>query len=450
MDTPTFSDLGISKQLFNAIDELGFSEPTPIQIKAFSVVRSGKDMVGISQTGTGKTLAYSLPILQDLKYSEQIHPRVLILVPTRELVTQVVDQIESYAQYMNCRVKGVYGGVNINTQKIAVSHGMDILVATPGRLYDLVLARSIQLKSIAKLVIDEVDVMLDLGFRFQLTNLFELMPKKRQNTMFSATMTNDISVLIDDFFTKPEKITIEVSGTPLENIEQLSYFAPNFYTKANLLMHLLQDAEEFSKVLVFLSSKRQADRLYEILSEFMGSDLAIVHSNKSQNYRLRTIKQFEEGEKRILISTDVMARGLDIENTSHVINFDTPDFPENYMHRIGRTGRAGKTGKTILLFTENERPYKKRIEALMQLDIPELIMPQSVDISKELAPHERPVTNEVSIVSKQSTAGGAGEHEKKAKNQKINLGSKWKRDGKKYKKPKSRGDKGFNQRYKKK
>jgi len=450
MESITFSDLNLSKQLQNAVTDLGFTEPTPIQVKAFSVIRSGKDMVGVSQTGTGKTLAYSLPILQDLSFSEQIHPRVLILVPTRELVVQVAEQLETYAEYMNCRVIGVYGGVNINTQKIAVSHGMDILVATPGRLYDLVLARSIQLKSITKLVIDEVDVMLDLGFRFQLTNLFELMPKKRQNTMFSATMTNDISVLIEDFFTKPEKVTIEVSGTPLDNIEQSSYAVPNFYTKANLLMHLVQDAEEFSKVLVFLSSKRQADRLYETLEEFMVSDVTIVHSNKSQNYRLRSIKQFEEGEKRILISTDVMARGLDIENTSHVINFDTPEFPENYMHRIGRTGRAGNAGKAILFFTEKEAPNKTQIEALMDLKIPVRKIPNEVEESKELTPDEKPKVREISIISKQDAQSGAGIHKKKAKNQKVNLGSKWKRDGPKYKKPKSRGDKGFNQRYKKK
>ncbi|MFT6443685.1 MAG: ATP-dependent RNA helicase RhlE, partial [Salibacteraceae bacterium] len=380
MESLTFSDLNLSKQLQNAVTDLGFTEPTPIQVMAFSVIRSGKDMVGVSQTGTGKTLAYSLPILQELKYSEQIHPRVLILVPTRELVVQVTEQLQSYAKYMNCRIIGVYGGVNINTQKIAVSHGMDILVATPGRLYDLVLTRSIQLKNITKLVIDEVDVMLDLGFRFQLTNLFELMPEKRQNTMFSATMTNDISVLIDDFFTKPEKVTIEISGTPLENIEQSSYPVTNFYTKANLLMHLLQDSEQYSKVLVFLSSKRQADRLYETMEEFMGSELSIVHSNKSQNFRLRSVKQFEEGEKRILISTDVMARGLDIENTSHVINFDTPDFPENYMHRIGRTGRAGNEGKTIMFFTEKELLYKNEIEALMDLKIPVLDFPKEVEV----------------------------------------------------------------------
>ena len=449
MESLTFSDLNLSKQLQNAVTDLGFTEPTPIQVMAFSVIRSGKDMVGVSQTGTGKTLAYSLPILQELKYSEQIHPRVLILVPTRELVVQVTEQLQSYAKYMNCRIIGVYGGVNINTQKIAVSHGMDILVATPGRLYDLVLTRSIQLKNITKLVIDEVDVMLDLGFRFQLTNLFELMPEKRQNTMFSATMTNDISVLIDDFFTKPEKVTIEISGTPLENIEQSSYPVPNFYTKANLLMHLLQDSEQYSKILVFLSSKRQADRLYETMEEFMGSELSIVHSNKSQNFRLRSVKQFEEGEKRILISTDVMARGLDIENTSHVINFDTPDFPENYMHRIGRTGRAGNEGKTIMFFTEKELLYKNEIEALMDLKIPVLDFPKEVEVSKELTPEEKHKVREISIISKQDGTAGAGTHEKKAKNQKLNLGSKYKRHGPKYKKPQSRGDKGFNQRFKK-
>ena len=281
----------------------------------------------------------------------------------------------------------------------------------------------VKLKNITKLVIDEVDVMLDLGFRFQLTNLFELMPEKRQNTMFSATMTNDISVLIDDFFTKPEKVTIEISGTPLENIEQSSYPVPNFYTKANLLMHLLQDSDQYSKVLVFLSSKRQADRLYETMEEFMGSELSIVHSNKSQNFRLRSVKQFEEGEKRILISTDVMARGLDIENTSHVINFDLPDTYEAYVHRSGRTGRAGNEGKTIMFFTEKELLYKNEIEALMDLKIPVLDFPKAVEVSKELTPEEKHKVREISIISKQDGTAGAGTHEKKAKNQKLNLGS---------------------------
>ncbi len=196
----------LSNKLQNAVADLGFVKPTPIQMKTFPVILSGKDMVGIAQTGTGKTLAYMLPILQELKFSNQKHPRVLILVPTRELVMQVVENIESYSKYMTLRVKGVYGGTNINTQTIEVAQGVDIIVSTPGRLYDLVLSRALQLKDIKKLVIDEVDVMLDLGFRFQLINIFELLPDKRQNTMFSATMTKEVDLLIDDFFTSPKKL----------------------------------------------------------------------------------------------------------------------------------------------------------------------------------------------------------------------------------------------------
>ena len=214
----TFKELNLSNQLQYAIDDMGFEHPTPIQAEAFNVVRSGKDIVGIAQTGTGKTFAYMMPILRDLKFSKQINPRVLVLVPTRELVLQVVEEIEKLAEYINVRVLGVYGGANINTQKMAVAQGTDIIVATPGRLYDLAISRAIQLKSVQKLVIDEVDVMLDLGFRFQLLNIFDVLPSKRQNIMFSATMTDDVDALITDFFRSPEKISIAVSGTPLDNI----------------------------------------------------------------------------------------------------------------------------------------------------------------------------------------------------------------------------------------
>ena len=237
----TFHDLNINNQLFNALDDLGFITPTPIQEQAFNVVSSGKDVVGIAQTGTGKTFAYMLPILKDLKFSEQENPRVLVLVPTRELVVQVVDEIEKLSKYINNRILGVYGGTNINTQKQAIADGVDILVATPGRLYDLALSRVLQLKSIQKLVIDEVDVMLDLGFRHQLINIFDILPERRQNIMFSATMTQDVNLLLNDFFKSPERVSIAVSGTPLENISQQRYNVPNFYTKVNLLTHLLKD-----------------------------------------------------------------------------------------------------------------------------------------------------------------------------------------------------------------
>ena len=449
----TFTDLDLSNQLNYAIEDLGFTTPTPIQQQAFSVVRSGQDVVGIAQTGTGKTFAYMLPILRDLKFSKQKHPRVLVLVPTRELVLQVVDEIEKLAKYINVRVLGVYGGTNINTQKQAILQGQDIIVATPGRLYDLGLSNALKLKSIQKLVIDEVDVMLDLGFRFQLMNIFEIIPERRQNILFSATMTEDVDALIYDFFKNPKKISIAVSGTPLDNIQQVSYNIPNFFTKVNLLHHLLRDKEVYNKVIIFVAFKRTADYLFKHLEELFGDEICVIHSNKTQNYRVRSIKQFDEGVNRILVATDVMARGLDFDNVSHVINFDTPEFPENYMHRIGRTGRAEKAGNTILLSTEKEQEAKEAIETLMDYKIPVLEIPEEVEISKQLTEDERP--KEHSEQSKNRTGleyvPGPAFHEKSEKNKKVNLGGSYRREiAKKYKKPKTRGDKNYNRRNKKK
>lgn len=448
----TFADFSISKQLQYAIDDLGFKTPTTIQKETFPVIMSGSDMVGIAQTGTGKTFAYMLPLLQELPFSKQNNPRILILVPTRELVVQVVENIKSYAAYINIRVLGVYGGVNINTQKQEVAQGTDIIVATPGRLYDLVLSRDLQLKSIKKLVIDEVDVMLDLGFRFQLTNIFELLPERRQNVMFSATMTDAIDTLINDFFKSPKKISVAISGTPLDNIKQNAYPVRNFYTKANLLVHLLKDKELYSKVLVFVSNKRSADRLFEIIGETYNNDSCVIHSNKTQNYRLRSIDQFEKGVNRILVTTDVMARGLDLDKITHVFNFDTPAFPENYMHRIGRTGRAQEEGNTILFYTEKEKESKNAIEALMNYNIPELEFPEEVEVSSLLTPEEEPTIKEHNNPHKQNLeTKGASFHEKKEKNAKTNQGGSYRREiAKKYKKPKTRGDKNYNKRNKKK
>ena len=449
----TFQELNISKQLFNALDDLGFTTPTPIQEQSFNVVSSGKDVVGIAQTGTGKTFAYMMPILRNLPYSTQDNPRVLVLVPTRELVVQVVEEIEKLSKYINVRVLGVYGGTNINTQKQAVAQGLDILVATPGRLYDLAVSRVLKLKSIQKLVIDEVDVMLDLGFRHQLQNIFDILPQRRQNIMFSATMTDDVDELITEFFKSPQRVSIAVSGTPLDNIAQERYNVPNFYTKVNLLEHLLSDKDTFNKVLIFVAHKRMADRLFDNLEEIFGSETCVIHSNKTQNYRLRSIEQFRNGENRVLVATDVMARGLDIDNISHVINFDTPTFPENYMHRIGRTGRAEREGHTILFSTEKEQQYKDSIEALMQMEIPVLDIPHIVEISKELIEEERPQLKEHynPIKRRDEDAPGPAFHEKSEKNSKENLGGSYKfKIAAKYKKPKTRGDKNYNKRNKKK
>ena len=447
----SFEKFNLSKQLIFSIDDLGFEHPTPIQEKSFPIILSGKDIVGIAQTGTGKTLAYMMPVLEELKFSKQNNPRILILVPTRELVLQVVENINSFANYMNIRVVGVYGGANINTQKQSVAQGCDIVVATPGRLYDLALSRSLKLKGIKKLIIDEVDVMLDLGFRFQLTNIFELLPERRQNIMFSATMTEEIDVLIDEFFTVPEKIAIALSGTPLDNISQECYQVKNFYTKVNLLSYLINDKDEFRKVLVFVKNKRSADRLFEALAEIYDTEMAVIHSNKSQNYRIRSIEQFDNGKKRILLSTDIMARGLDLDKITHVVNFDTPTFPENYMHRIGRTGRAEEEGKTILFYTKEEKESKRKIETLMDYKIPQNPFPQAVEFSKRLTPDERPKEGESKNYNRnlKSDQVGSSFHEKKEKNTKTNQGGSYKREiKKKYKKNKTRGDKNFNRRNK--
>ncbi|WP_103071411.1 DEAD/DEAH box helicase [Aquimarina sediminis] len=447
----TFRDLNLSTQLLNALDDMGFETPTPIQEQAFSPVMSGKDVVGIAQTGTGKTYGYMLPILRMLKYSVQQNPRVLVLVPTRELVVQVVEEIEKLSAYINVRITGVYGGTNINTQKQAVSEGLDIIVATPGRLYDLAVSRVLQLKSIQKLVIDEVDVMLDLGFRHQLMNIFDILPKQRQNIMFSATMTDEVDQMISETFVTPQKISVAKSGTPLDNIKQFGYKVPNFYTKVNVLEQLLSDKETYHKTLIFVGYKKIADRLFEQLEKKYNDEICIIHSNKTQNYRLRSIEQFRNGENRILIATDVMARGLDIENVSQVINLDTPEYPENYMHRIGRTGRAEKKGVSFVLTTEKEQEYLDAIENLMEMKIEQLDLPHDVEISDQLTPEEQPKIKEINNPHKRpNDEVGASFHEKKEKNKKVNLGGSYRREiKKKYKKPKTKGDKTFNLKNKK-
>ena len=444
----SFDEFKISDQLRYALDDRGFTSPTPIQSQAFSVIASGKNVIGIAQTGTGKTLAYMLPILQNLTFSKEKHPRVLVLVPTRELVVQVVEEIQKFSKYLKVRVVGVYGGTNMNIQKSLLQDGQDIVVGTPGRVYDLVLSRALQLKSIKKLVIDEVDVMLDLGFRFQLSNIFDLLQENRQNIMFSATMTEEVEELINKFFIGAEKISVALSGTPLDNIAQSCYAVPNFYTKANLLVHLLKNAKTFKKVLVFVTNKKSADRLFQELQEFYNEEICVIHSNKTQNYRMRSIKQFDEGFNRILVTTDVMARGLDLNAITHVINFDTPSFPENYIHRIGRTGRAEKKGESLLFYSEREVGYKDAIETLMNMEITQLSFPEDVAIATRLIPDEQPIVSEPNNPLKESDEErGPSFHEKSEKNKKVNLGGSYKRIIKaKYKKPKTKGDKNFKKR----
>jgi ATP-dependent RNA helicase RhlE len=438
-----FSDLNLNRFLLDALDEMGFTSPTPIQEKAFSEIMSGKDLVGIAQTGTGKTFAYLLPILRQLTFSKQKHPRVLIIVPTRELVVQVVSEIESLTTYLNVRFAGVYGGTNLNKQKQLVYEGQDILVATPGRLLDLALDGILKLKFIQKLVIDEVDEMMNLGFRPQLITLLDLLPKNRQSIMFSATLTNEVNAILDQFFKSPIKIEIAASGSPLDSIKQLAYPAPNFYTKINSLVHFLKDKNTFNKVLVFVKNKKQANILHEELDSLIPGEADVIHSNKTQNYRLRSVKNFENGKFKVLIATDIIARGLDLTDVSHVINFDIPQEPENYIHRIGRTGRAEQLGNAISFFTEDEAEYLGDIEILMNKEIEVLDLPEEIEISSQLIDEEMPKEAPEKVVKRNiAEPSGPAFHEKKEKNKRVNLGGSYRREiAKKYKKPKTRGQK---------
>ena len=439
-----FTDLNLNTPLIRAIEDLGFKEPTTIQHRVFPIVMSGRDVCGIAQTGTGKTFAYLMPCLRLWKFDKNKDPQILIIVPTRELVVQVAESVKKLTKYMNVVTVGVYGGANINTQQLEVEKGVDVLVATPGRLYDLLLNGAFKTKTIKRLVIDEMDEMLNLGFRTQITNILSLLPGKRQNLLFSATITDEVEKLMNDYFTEPERVEAAPTGSPVENIIQTAYHVPNFNTKVNLLELLLSSDETMTKVLIFVSTKSLADQLYEKLSGQFPEIVGVIHSNKEQNYRFNTVKQFKTGVFKYIIATDVMARGIDVAEVTHVINFDTPEVPENYIHRIGRTGRADKKGLAITFITEKEQKYQASIEALMRQPIPMLSLPENLEISTVLIDDELPKVHMKTIQIKRPKidAGGGAFHEKSAKNSKVNV-RKSHKDAmmKKYGKPKKRGGK---------
>lgn len=439
-----FSDLNLNTPLLNALNELGYTIPTTIQHKVFPVAMSGRDVCGIAQTGTGKTFAYLLPCLRQWKFDRNKDPQILVIVPTRELVVQVVEAAKKLTPYMNVIVTGVYGGVNINTQQLELQKGVDVLVATPGRLFDLAMNGAFKTKTIKKLIIDEMDEMLNLGFRTQLRNIMDLLPQRRQNLLFSATITEEVESLMDIYFNDPVRVEAAPTGTPLENIEQTRYDVPNFYTKVNLLELLLRENQHMTKVLIFVATKKLADQLYEQLEEKFPDQAGVIHSNKEQNYRFNTVKQFKEGNFRFIIATDIVARGIDIAEVTHVINFDLPDVPENYIHRIGRTGRADKKGIAISFVTEKELTALNAIEQLMKYTVPVLPLPESLEISTQLTEDEKPKvfmkTPSFKLPKKEER--GPAFHEKKAKNKKTNVKvSRKEAMQKKYGKPIKRGAK---------
>ena len=419
----TFRDLNLKKPLWKALDDLGYQMPTTIQAAGFNVMMSGKDTIGIAQTGTGKTLAYLLPCLCMWEFSKDPHPQILIIVPTRELVAQVVSEVEKLSTYMNVAVGGVYGGANMNTQASMVLQGLDILVGTPGRIRDLAASGSLQLKHVKKVVIDEVDETLSLGFRPQLLQIFDFLPAKRQHMVFSATLSDEVSLFLDDYLITPVRVEAARAGSPIEKIDQTGYRVPNFLSKVALLYHLIDHTDPRSKILVFVSSRALADLLFEEMKGSFTDDLGVIHSNKAQNFRFDTVQNFQIGAIRVLIATDLIARGIDVTDVSHVINFDIPESPENYIHRIGRTGRADKNGIAITFVAEKDEPALLAIQELMHQELLFSDVAEEVVFTDEMMEFEKPKIaipgKAIKLPSRENR--GDSFHEKKAKNKKVNV-----------------------------
>ena len=377
----TFEELKLTRQFLDAVKELGYESPSEIQEKVIPRVLGGQDVIGIAQTGTGKTAAYVLPLLQLLKYPQGDEPRALILVPTKELVVQVEEQIQSLCKYTELRYVALYGGVGPKTQIEIIKKGVDIIVATPGRFLEIYAKRVIIPKKIKHVVLDECDRMMDMGFWPQLREIQEKLPQKKQQLLFSATFPERVERIADNFLLFPSRVEVTPQATPATTVEQRVYMVPNFKTKLNLLMHLLE-GDEMKRVMVFVRTKTDATTMGKFMARSNVGEIRFLHSNIGQNSRMNAIKDFKDGNVRILVSTDVTARGIDVFEVSHVVNFQVPGHYEDYVHRIGRTGRAFKTGVAISFVDQSEEYHLANIQKIIRQTIPVFEIPGAVKIEK--------------------------------------------------------------------
>lgn len=411
----TFEDFKLNKQILTAVSEAGYEVPTEIQQKAIIPILSGQDVIGIAQTGTGKTAAFVLPLLMNLKYAQGNDPRALILSPTRELAMQIDEHIQLFSTYLDLRTVVLYGGLGPKTQKEQLAKGCDIIVATPGRFLDLYLSGDIITKSLKVLVMDEADKMMDMGFISKIHRILEVVPRKRQNLLFSATMSELVRKISGDFLAFPTIIEVTEQATPAKTVNQQLYMVPNLKTKINMLQHLFQDDEAFHRVIIFCKTKEVADNVFGFVSRKYGEEnVRVIHANKGQNTRINSINAFKSGEIRFLVATDVAARGLDVSNVSHVINFDVPIVIEDYVHRIGRTGRAFNNGEAITFANEAEVYYLKKIEKLIKQFIPVLELPEGVFVEKTPFDERQAIAREIDNQKKKDNPDYKGAfHEKK-------------------------------------
>ncbi|MBS0386095.1 MAG: DEAD/DEAH box helicase [Proteobacteria bacterium] len=366
-----FKDLGISAPILKALDAEGYSAPTPIQMQAIPIVLKGVDLIGLAQTGTGKTAAFALPILTrlaaDRKHAGDRACRVLVLAPTRELAAQIGDSFRAYGRFLGLSTAVVFGGASMFKQKQALYRGVDILVATPGRLLDHVSQRTVRLDRVEMLVLDEADHMLDMGFIHDLRKISTLLPKERQSLFFSATMPAPIAELAAQFLYNPERVAVAPPSTTAERVEQAVIHVDQ--KKKQDLLHTLLKDKTIKRALVFTRTKHGADRVADKLIS-AGFEAEAIHGNKSQGQRTRALDAFKKGHARLLVATEIAARGIDVDDVSHVINFDLPNVPEQYVHRIGRTARAGAGGMAISFCAPDERAYLRDIEKLTKQKAP--------------------------------------------------------------------------------
>lgn len=415
MASNAFEALKLTRQFLNAIEDAGYTAPTEIQIKAIPCIMAGQDVIGIAQTGTGKTAAYSLPLLQTLKFAQGSAPRLLILVPTKELVVQVDRSLEELTKYTDLRRAALFGGIGPKAQIERLQAGVDIVVATPGRFLELYAKGEIDVRKIKHMVLDECDRMMDMGFWPQLRDVQEKIPQKKQQLLFSATFPEKVERLADNFLLFPTRLEVTPQATPASTVEQLLYEAPNFRSKLSLLEALLK-GEALNRVMVFVRTKEEASNIFKYFERKPIGEMRMLHSNKAQNARMNAIDDFKSGEVRLLISTDVSARGIDVFEVSHVINFNIPTHYEDYVHRIGRTGRAFKTGVAISFMDQSEAYHVRKIQKLIRQTILRKELPEGVEIYETPKPEFQEQMREIDRQKRLENPDFQGAfHEKKFK-----------------------------------
>jgi len=408
-----FEDFKLNRQLFNAVKDLGYTAPTAVQRQTIPPILAGHDLIGIAQTGTGKTAAYLLPLLFKIKYAQGQFPRALILAPSKELTIQIFENLEQLSNYCGTRNACLYGGIGPKTQIEKLEKGVDILVSTPGRFLELYRKGALIVKNINLFVLDEADKMMDMGFAPQIRDILEKIPRKRQNLLFSATFPEKVQSMADEFLEFPQKVEVTPQSTKAETVAHYYYKTPNLKTKINLLSYLLNDPV-FNKVMIFARTKEIATNVFRFLDRKLQDQVRVIHANKSQNSRINAFNDFREGKVRVLVTTDVSARGLDIFMISHVINFDIPRAYEEYVHRIGRTGRAEKSGIAISFATEVEEMHIQEIEKVISEKISEKSIPGDVEIAQTDKEEEKQIALEIDKIKRAKNPDFKGAfHEKK-------------------------------------